>query len=82
MKLPRRVILIFAAIAAAGCTNLDGTPDRAATGGLVGAGTGALLGSLIGDGDQGATIAGGVAGALAGTAIGGMHDRQAEPAPW
>jgi hypothetical protein len=78
MKRTTRSLLILGMIAAAGCTNLDGTPNRAATGALVGAGTGAALGSLIGDGG-GAAIAGGVAGALAGTAIGAMHDPQAEP---
>jgi hypothetical protein len=79
MKNTTRILAVFALAASAGCTNLDGTPNRAATGGLVGAGAGAALGSLIGDGDSGAAIAGGVVGALAGTAIGANQDRQAEP---
>jgi hypothetical protein len=79
MNRTSRTLLLLALIAAAGCTNLDGSPNRAATGGLVGAGTGALLGSLVGDGDAGAAIAGGVAGALAGTAIGARHDPPAAP---
>ncbi len=41
------------------------TTDRAASGGLLGAGAGALVGSLSGDAGAGAVI-GGVAGAAAG----------------
>jgi hypothetical protein len=79
MNRTSRILFLFSLAAAAGCTNLDGTPNRAATGGLVGAGAGAALGSLIGDGDSGAAIAGGVVGALAGTAIGARHDPPSEP---
>ena len=75
-NLSRIAILSFGVAAIAGCTNIDGTPDRAATGGLVGAGTGALLGSLVDDGGRTGSVIGGTIGALAGTAIGANLDRQ------
>jgi len=70
----RIIILGIGAAAIGGCTNLDGTPNRAATGGLIGTGTGALIGNLLDD-DAGAVV-GGALGGLAGTAIGGHLDRQ------
>jgi outer membrane protein OmpA-like peptidoglycan-associated protein len=61
---------------AAGCTNLDGSPDRAATGAVIGTAGGALVGNLVSGGRTAATIAGAAVGGLAGTAIGGDLDRQ------
>lgn len=52
---------LAAALAACGTTSTD----RAASGGLIGAGAGAAIGSLYGDAGAGAVI-GGVAGAAAG----------------
>ena len=74
--LSRTLILSFGVAAIAGCANMDGSPDRAATGGLIGAGTGALLGSIVDDGGRTGAVIGGTLGALAGTAIGGNLDRQ------
>jgi outer membrane protein OmpA-like peptidoglycan-associated protein len=63
MRNASRILVLSVGVAAiAGCTNMDGTPNRTATGGLVGAGTGALIGNLFDDG--------------AGAAIGASLDRQ------
>jgi outer membrane protein OmpA-like peptidoglycan-associated protein len=75
MRNPSRIILLgIGAAAIAGCTNMDGTPNRTATGGLIGAGTGALIGDLLDD-DAGALV-GGAVGSVAGAAIGAHLDRQ------
>ncbi len=60
-------IMLFAAIAvlAAGCGTSPG--ERAASGGLLGAGAGAAVGSMSGNAGTGALI-GAAAGALAGAA--------------
>jgi outer membrane protein OmpA-like peptidoglycan-associated protein len=73
-KASRIIILGIGAAAIAGCTNMDGTPNRTATGGLIGAGTGALIGDLLDD-DAGAVV-GGALGSVAGAAIGAHLDRQ------
>jgi hypothetical protein len=60
----RRIMLLAAvAVFAAACGTTTG--DRAASGGLLGAGAGAAIGSLSGNAGAGAVI-GGVAGAAAG----------------
>jgi hypothetical protein len=41
------IALLLGAALIAGCTDLDGNANRTATGGLVGAGTGALIGRAI-----------------------------------
>ena len=58
-----QVAAIAGAIAVSGCGTTDG--DRAVSGGLIGAGAGAAIGSLSGDAGTGALI-GGLAGAAAG----------------
>jgi outer membrane protein OmpA-like peptidoglycan-associated protein len=78
MRHPSRIVILFLGAAGiAGCTNLDGSPDRTGTAATLGAAGGALVGNLIGDGGTGATIAGAAVGGLAGTAIGADLDRQA-----
>jgi outer membrane protein OmpA-like peptidoglycan-associated protein len=67
--------LLLGAVLIAGCTDLDGNANRTATGGLVGAGTGALIGRAI-DGGTAGTIVGGAIGSVAGAAIGARLDRQ------
>jgi outer membrane protein OmpA-like peptidoglycan-associated protein len=68
MRNASRILVLSVGVAAiAGCTNMDGTPNRTATGGLVGAGTGALIGNLFDDGTL---------GSIAGAAIGASLDRQ------
>ena len=62
--------------AIAGCTNLDGSPNRTATGGLIGAGAGALVGRAIDGGGTAGTVVGGALGSIAGAAIGATLDRQ------
>lgn len=47
----------------------DNTTDRAVSGGAIGAGAGALIGSTMGHGGAGALI-----GGAAGAAVGGMTD--------
>ena len=60
----------------AGCTNLDGSANRTGTGGLVGAGAGALIGRAIDGGGTTGTLVGGAVGSIAGAAIGATLDRQ------
>jgi outer membrane protein OmpA-like peptidoglycan-associated protein len=75
MRNASRILVLSAAAAAiAGCSNMDGTPNRTATGGLVGAGTGALIGNLFDDGTG--AVVGGALGSIAGAAIGASLDRQ------
>lgn len=62
-------------IALAGCTYNDGTPNKPATGAIIGGGTGAAIGKAIGD-DSKSTIIGGVIGAAVGGAIGADIARQ------
>ena len=68
-------VLLAAALGLSACGTSTG--DRAASGGLIGAGAGAAIGSLYGDAGAGALI-GGVAGALiggvAGAAAGALSD--------
>jgi outer membrane protein OmpA-like peptidoglycan-associated protein len=72
----RILILSFGVAATAGCSNLDGSPDRTATGALIGTGVGAVAGRVIDGGGTAGTIIGGVAGNIAGAAIGATLDRQ------
>jgi len=58
---------IAAALALAACGTTPG--DRAASGGLLGAGTGAAIGSLSGNAGAGAVI-----GGLGGAAVGALTD--------
>jgi osmotically inducible lipoprotein OsmB len=59
----RMILLAAVAVLAAACGTTPG--ERAASGGLLGAGAGAAVGSLYGDAGTGALI-GGAAGAIAG----------------
>ncbi len=72
----RTLVLVIGLVAIAGCTNLDGSSNRTATGGLVGAGAGAVLGRAIDGGGRTGTIVGGAVGSIAGAAIGATLDRQ------
>ncbi|SON55099.1 hypothetical protein HDIA_1558 [Hartmannibacter diazotrophicus] len=66
----RKVVLILATTAAlAGCQGQTPTQQRVTTGGLVGAGAGAIVGGVAGGG-KGAAI-GAVAGGIGGAAIAG-----------
>ena len=56
-------VVVVAAVVLGACGT--STTDRAASGGLIGAGAGAAIGSLYGDAGAGALI-GGIAGAAAG----------------
>jgi outer membrane protein OmpA-like peptidoglycan-associated protein len=76
MRQATRIALLTIGVAAAGCTNPDGSSNRTATGGLVGAGAGALVGNLVDNGGRTGTIVGGAVGSIAGAAIGGALDRQ------
>jgi outer membrane protein OmpA-like peptidoglycan-associated protein len=70
------IVLAMGVFAIAACTNLDGSSNRTGTGGLIGAGAGALIGRAIDDGGTSGTIVGGAIGSIAGAALGGMLDRQ------
>lgn len=73
-----RLAAVAAALSAlAACANVDGTQNRARTGGLLGATSGAALGGLVSDGDSGTAVVGGLLGAAAGAAIGNRLDAQA-----
>lgn len=61
------VVLALATVGLAGCGYSQG--DRAVSGGLIGAGTGAVVGSLTGSAGTGAII-----GGLGGAAIGAFTD--------
>ncbi len=78
----RLVVLgVAAAFTAAACTTYDQygnpTPNRTATGALLGAGAGALLGTLAGGDDRRNALVGAGVGALAGGLVGNYMDRQA-----
>ena len=62
--------------AIAGCTNPDGSRNSTGTGGLIGAGVGALAGRAIDGGGTAGTFIGGAVGSFAGAAIGAALDRQ------
>jgi outer membrane protein OmpA-like peptidoglycan-associated protein len=68
--------LAVLALGLSACTTPEGTPDRTATGALIGAGTGAALGQVIG-GDSRSTLIGAGAGALVGGIAGRVLDQQA-----
>ena len=61
-------------IASSSLLLLSGCATKAETGALIGAGTGAVVGSAV-DGKGGAVIGAGL-GAIAGAAIGGHEDRK------
>jgi surface antigen len=63
MKTTTVVLCIFSAVALAGCGTTTG--ERTGSGALIGAGTGAAIGSLSGNAGKGALIGAG-AGALGG----------------
>ena len=70
---------LVAALIAAGCTTYEGQPDRTGSGalfgGVLGAGTGAIVGSATGHAGAGALI-GGALGALTGGIVGNAMDQQ------
>ena len=81
MKTMRMTSLAMAAgILAAGCTTPSGQPDRTASGallgGMLGAGTGALIGNAAGHHTAEGAAIGGVAGLLTGALVGNAMDQQ------
>lgn len=69
MKSISMIALTIVAAALAGCATMTPTQGGALTGGAIGAGTGALIGSTSGHAGEGALIGAGV-GALSGALIG------------
>ena len=65
------LVLGSVGLALAGCGYNQG--DRAVSGGLIGAGTGAVIGSVTGIGPAGGAVLGGVVGAVGGAAT-SPHD--------
>jgi len=63
------IAITAATLGLAGCANPDGTPNRPASGLIIGGLTGAAAGQIIG-GDSRATLIGGAIGAAVGGAIG------------
>jgi len=70
-------IVLVAALGTAGCTNPNDPGQRAAGGGLIGAGAGAALGAMVGGG-RGAAI-GAITGGAVGVATGVMTTPQEAP---
>ncbi|GAB4194072.1 MAG: hypothetical protein OHK0024_34240 [Thalassobaculales bacterium] len=66
-RLPLALLGILA-VAVAGCSNLNGTQQRALSGGAIGAAGGAAVGALAG----GSLWTGALLGGAAGAAIGGL----------
>jgi len=79
MKISIAFALFVVTVALSGCYTPEGQPDRTAggalTGGALGAGTGAIIGSASGHAGEGALI-GGLLGALTGGVIGNAMDEQ------
>jgi hypothetical protein len=72
------VIVVLSGMTLSGCEAPDGTPDRTATGALIGGGAGATTGALVGGsshGVEGALIGGGI-GAVTGGVIGHSMDEE------
>jgi uncharacterized protein YcfJ len=70
MRTLRRTALIAAAVLMLPLVGCTATPDqRAVTGGVIGAGAGALAGQAIG-GNTRSTVIGAAGGAIAGTVVG------------
>lgn len=68
-------LTVATAVALAGCTYIDGTPNQPATGAIIGGVTGAAIGNAIGD-DTRSTVIGGAIGAAVGGTIGANMARQ------
>ena len=68
---------LLAALGTAACTNPNDPAQRAAGGGLIGAGAGAALGGIVGGG-RGAAI-GAITGGAVGVATGVMTTPQPQP---
>ncbi len=67
------VVVIMAASLLVGCTNPDGTANKADTGAIIGGLTGVAAGQIAGGGTS-ATVLGGVVGAGVGGLIGADQD--------
>ena len=73
-------LAMAAAVLAGGCTTPSGQPDRTATGalagGMIGAGTGALIGNAAGHHTAEGAAIGGILGLVTGAVIGNSMDQQ------
>jgi len=74
MRRALRSLVLVAVLSASGCQSTNHTEQGAVVGGLVGAGTGAVVGHALGNTGAGAAIGAGV-GALTGAAIGNSQDQ-------
>lgn len=72
-KLGRLRLAMLPAVLACGCASMNNTEKGVATGGVIGAGTGALIGNAVGKTGAGALIGTGI-GALAGGLMGNSVD--------
>jgi outer membrane lipoprotein SlyB len=73
MNVKRSAAVLFPIVLACGCSSMSNTEAGAGAGGLLGAGTGALIGSTTGHAGAGALIGAGV-GAVTGGLIGHAED--------
>ena len=73
MKIFKILILVFLSMGLSSCANMSQTEQRTVTGGLGGAGVGAIIGALAGNAGMGAAI-----GAAAGTAGGYLYGKHKE----
>jgi len=73
MKNFKIVLVLSIILGLSGCANMSQTQQRTVTGGLGGAGAGALIGALAGNAGMGAAI-----GALAGSSGGYLYGKHKE----
>ena len=73
MKFFKILILVFFTLGLSSCANMSQTQQRTVTGGLGGAGLGAVIGAIAGDAGMGAAI-----GAAAGSAGGFLYGKHKE----
>ena len=73
MKLFKILFLVFFSMGLSSCANMSQTEQRTVTGGLGGAGLGAIIGAIAGNAGMGAAI-----GAAAGSAGGFLYGKHKE----
>jgi len=71
----KKLNLTLLVVASSSLIALTGCANKTQSGALIGAGTGALVGQVVG-GNTGATIIGAGVGAIAGAAIGNNEDKK------
>ncbi len=73
MNIFKILFILIIALGISGCANMTGTQQRTVTGGVGGAGLGAIIGAIAGNAGMGAAI-----GAAAGSAGGFLYGKHKE----